>query len=197
MYIAMKHRNAAVFGGGGDQSIGQRYAVISVAASATARSLRRIRNPSSSVLSATYSEVLRAEYRISIRIIGVVHSRSSLIAALRSAASSAGRDENRHHAEMSAMNGASLAATRQRPPQVRLRLVGRQLLDVLERVSIQPAWAEHALDEPPPPLSTLLIAQRRLLGGRGGDHNRMLHDPRVAPEHDQNYPRADWRNAIR
>jgi hypothetical protein len=67
----------------------------------------------------------------------------------------------------------------------RLRLVSRQLLDVLERISIQPVRAEHALDESPPPLSTILIAQRRLLGGGSGSQNRMLHGPRVAPEHDR------------
>ena len=52
----------------------------------------------------------------------------------------------------------------------RLRLPARQLLDVLERIPIQPVRTEHALDEPPP-LSTLLIAQCRLLGGRSGGQN--------------------------
>ncbi len=68
----------------------------------------------------------------------------------------------------------------------RLRLVAHQLLDVLERVSIQPVRAEHALGESSQSLGALLVAQRRLLSRRGGDQNRMLHKPRIAREYDTN-----------
>src|ERR1700684_1690641 len=84
------------------------------------------------------------------------------------------------------MKGASPPSSSTTSTEGRLGLVARQLLDVLERVSIQPIRAEHSLSEPPQALSALCIAQRRDLGGRGGAQNRMFHDPRVAPEHDQN-----------
>ena len=84
------------------------------------------------------------------------------------------------------MNGASPPQQLDSVHRRSLRLVARQLLDVLERLPIQPVRAEHALGESPSSLGALLVAQRWLLSGRGGTQNRVLHDPRVAPEHDQN-----------
>ena len=84
------------------------------------------------------------------------------------------------------MNGASPPSSSTASTGGRLRLVARQLLDVLKRVPIQPIRAEHALSEPPQALGTLCIAQRGDLGGRGGAQNRMFHDPWVAPERDEN-----------
>ena len=51
------------------------------------------------------------------------------------------------------MNGASLCSNSTASTTGRLRLAGGQLLDVLERIPIQPVRTEHSLDKPPPPLS--------------------------------------------
>jgi hypothetical protein len=100
---------------------------------------------------------------------------------LTSPASSAGTDENRHHADVSAINGASSSSSSTASTAGRLGLVVRQLLDVLERVPIQPVRA-HALGEPPPPLGALLVTQRRLLSRRcSAQKENASRVPRVAP----------------
>jgi integrase len=58
---------------------------------------------------------------------------------------------------------------------------------VLKRVPIKPIRTEHSLDKSPAPLEALLVAQRGGLGSRGCAQNRMFHDPRVAPERDENW----------
>ena len=85
------------------------------------------------------------------------------------------------------MNGASPSSNSTASTAGRLRLVVRQLLDVLKRVPIKPIPTERSLDKSPAPLEALLVAQRRGLGSRGCAQNRMFHDPRVAPEHDENW----------
>lgn len=99
--------------------------------------------------SSTFSNVrtsasLSKWVRISIRTIGVIHSRSSSIACLTSPASTVGRYENRHHADVSAMNGAIAFQQLDGIHRRSLRLVVRQLLDVLKRIPIKPARAKDA-----------------------------------------------------
>jgi hypothetical protein len=71
------------------------------------------------------------------------------------------------------MNGASLRSS-PTASTARLPLGVGQLLDVFERVAIQPVRPTQPLGEKPQPLGALLVAQRRLLRGRDRAQGRML-----------------------
>jgi hypothetical protein len=58
-----------------------------------------------------------------------------------------------------------------------LLLDAAQLLDPLKRLVIKPIRTQQPLGKPPQPLLALLLAQQRLLGGRGCAHRETLHKP--------------------